>query len=184
MNRLPLRMRGMAVALGLAVLASPGCFGGPEFSGIRHDLESQLPGASFQKNVELSFGPVMLTLARVVTAVIPGAREARPWLRGVSRVQVGVYESHIDSIAELHMPKRLQSLIDDGWETAVRVRDDHEAVWLLYRPDGEKVREIFVVVLNNDELVLVKARGHLERLVAAALDESRGRHGLLEDFGS
>jgi len=46
------------------------------------------------------------------------------------------------------------------------------------------VKEIFVVVLNDDELVMVKARGNLERLVAAAMDEAHGRHGFLDDPGS
>jgi Domain of unknown function (DUF4252) len=184
MKRSSSTLRAVAVACGLAALSSPGCFWSPELAGVRNDLEHQLPGASFDKNIELSFGPVLLTFARVVTSVIPGAREARPYLRGVSRVQVGVYESHVDSLSDLHMPKRLQSLVENGWETAVRVRDDDEAVWLLYRPDGESVKEIFVVVLNNDELVLVKARGHLEKLVAAALKEAHGRHGFLDDLGS
>jgi hypothetical protein len=123
---------------------------------------------------------VLLTLARTITAVIPGAREARPYLRGVSGVEIGVYDAHVDSLTNLHMPKRLQSLLDDGWEIAVRVRDNHEAAWLLYRPDGERVKEVFVVVLDDDELVLVKARGHLERLIEAAMENAHGHHRFLE----
>jgi len=184
MKRSHSMLRALAISGGLVILSSPGCFWSPELANVRHDLERQLPGASFDKNVELSLGPVMLTCARVVTSMIPGAREARPYLSGVSRVEVGVYEAHIDSLSDLHMPKRLQSLLQDGWETAVRTRDDHEAVWLLYRPDGERVKEIFVVVLNDDELVMVKARGNLERLVAAAMDEAHGRHGFLDGPGS
>ena len=136
------------------------------------------------ENVELSFGPVILTVARVITSVIPGAREARPYLRGVSRVQVGVYEAHLRTMESVRMPQRLQSLLEDGWETAVRVRDEREAVWILYRPDGDKVKEVFVVVLNDDELVLVKARGNLERLVQAAMDEAHGRRGFRDSLGS
>jgi len=177
-------LRTLALAVSLAVLSSPGCLWSPEMAGVRNDIERQLPGSSFHKNVELSFGPVLLTFARVVTSVIPGAREARPYLKGVSRVQIGVYDAHVDSLTGLHMPARLQSLIDHGWETAVRVRDKDDAVWLLYRPDGDRVKEIFVVVLDDDELVLVRARGHLEKLVAAAMEEAHGRHGFLGDFGS
>jgi hypothetical protein len=154
MNPSTSTLRALALAAGLAALSSPGCFWSPELSGVRDDIEHQLPGSSFDKNIEFSFGPVLLTFARVVTSVIPGAREVRPYLHGVSRVQVAVYEAHIDSIAGLHMPRRLQSLMEDGWETAVRVRDNEDAVWLLYRPDGDEVKEIFVVVLNRDELVL------------------------------
>jgi len=81
------------------------------------------------------------------------------------------------------MPAHLQSLIEHGWETAVRARDGHEAVWLLYHPDGDHVKEIFVVILDNDELVLVKAGGHIEKLVAAVLEEMHGKNGL-PDAGS
>jgi hypothetical protein len=172
------RGRRIVCVLVLVALAAPGCFQSRELSGIRRDLEKQLPGAEFDKNVELSLGPLVLSLARVVTNIIPGAREARPYLKDVSRVQVGVYDARVESLSDLRMPKRLQSLLDDGWETAVRVRDDHEAVWILYRPDGERVKEIFVVVLDDHELVLVKARGRLERLIALAMREGHGRPGI------
>jgi hypothetical protein len=176
------RIRSVVLALALVMLASPGCFWSGELAGVRHDFEAQMPGASFNKNIELSFGPLMLSAARLVTGLVPGAREARAWMRGLSRVQVGVYDVDVDSMPDLQMPRRLQSLLDDGWETAVRVRDHNEAVWLLYRPDGDRVREIFVVVLTEDELVLVKAKGKLEKLVAAALSEAHGRPGFLREF--
>jgi len=182
MTRSNFILRTLAIAAGLALLSSPGCFWSAELSGVRADLEHQLPGSSFNKNVELSFGPVLLTLARTVTAVIPGASDVRLYLSGVSHVEIGVYDAHVDSITNLHIPKRLQSLIDEGWETAVRVRDDHEAAWLLYRPDGDRVKEVFVVVLDNDELVLVKARGHLEHLVEAAMASTHDHHRFFGDL--
>ena len=175
-------IRTTVTALVLTLLTSPGCFWSGELSGVRRDFEAQMPGASFNKNIELSLGPIMLSAARLVTSVIPGTREARSWLKGVSRVQVGVYDADIDSMPDVRMPDRLRSLIDDGWEIAVHVREQNEAVWVLYRPDGDRVREIFVVVLNENELVLVKARGNMEKLVAAALHEAQGRPGFLREF--
>jgi hypothetical protein len=147
----------------------------PELSRVRDDIQSQLPEATFHKEVELSVGPVGLGLVRFVTSLIPDAREARPYLKDVSRVQVGVYEATVTSTAGLSMPKKLRALLDDGWEVAIRMRDEDEAVWLLYRADDESIREVFVVVLNPDELVLVKAKGRLERLVALALEETHDR---------
>ncbi|HET6349896.1 MAG TPA: DUF4252 domain-containing protein [Candidatus Krumholzibacteria bacterium] len=177
-------IRGLAAAIGLATLSMPGCFWSPELSSIRQDMEKQMPGSSFNKNIELSLGPLTLSLARLVTSLVPGTDEARPWLHGLSHVQVGVYEASIDSVDNVRTPRRLRSLLDHGWETAVRVRDHNEAVWILYRPDGDHVKEVFVVVLNEDELVLVKASGHLERLVAAALDEAHGHHHFPGETGS
>ena len=69
-------------------------------------------------------------------------------------------------------PKQLKKLInEEGWEMAVRIHDEDEMLWLLYHIDGDTIKELFVVVLNEEELVLVKIRGKLERLVAHALSE-------------
>jgi len=176
------RIAAMVFATTVGLLSSPGCFWAPELSSVRRDLQDQLPGASFDKNVELSFGPVGLAFVRLVTGLIPDAREARPWLRDVSRVQIGVYDAHVGSAAGLRMPKKLQSLIDDGWETAIRVHDDDQAVWVLYRADEETIKEVFIVVLDDEELVMVKAKGRLERIVAAALDQAKGNHHFMRSL--
>jgi len=174
---IPLPNRGVAfaAATALALLAAPGCFWAPELAGVRRDIEAQLPDATFDKNIELSLGPLTMKFARLVTGLIPDAREARGYLKDVNRVEIAVYEAHLKEPAPLRTPERLRSLLDDGWELAVRVRETDEAVWLLYRADEESIREVFIVVLNTDELVLVRARGRLERLVAHALRESHGR---------
>jgi Domain of unknown function (DUF4252) len=162
-----------AAVIAAAVLASPGCLWAPELSSVRHDIERQLPDASFSKEFELSLGPVSLAFARLVTFVIPPAREARRYLRDLSRVQVAVYEHDPLSggARDLRMPELLGSLIDDGWEMAVKVRDDEERVWVLFRAEDDAVREVFVVVLDEEQLVLVKARGRLERVLARVLRE-------------
>jgi hypothetical protein len=51
------------------------------------------------------------------------------------------------------------------------VRDDDQRVWLLFRAEDDVVREVFVVALNEDQLVLVKARGRLECVLARVLRE-------------
>jgi hypothetical protein len=179
----PRSNRRLAVVLALAVLASPGCFGSSELSGVRRDLQSQVPGSTFDTHVELSAGPMLIGFAKLVASVVPGAHEARPFLRGVSRVQLAVYDTDLDSLPALRLPQRLESLLRDGWEIAVRAREPDHAVWLLYRPDGDSVREIFVVVLSRNELVLVKAKGRLEKVVAAVLDEAHGERGFARELG-
>jgi hypothetical protein len=174
-NRISARRGVVVCATALALLASPGCLWAPELSGVRDDIQDQLPGATFDRNIEISFGRVGLALARLAAAIVPGAREARPYLRDVSAVKVGVYDARVTSTSGLRMPRKLQSLLDEGWELAIRVRDGNDAVWLLYRADEESIREVFIVVLNEDELVLVKAKGRLDRLVGYALRESHGR---------
>lgn len=165
-----------AAALLAAALASPGCLWAPELAGIRREIQAQMPDTPFHRQVELSLGRVTLSLARLAMAVIPSTREARAYLRDLSQVQVAVYDhgpiSEADSMAA--MPARLRSLVAQGWEAAVKVRDANQRVWLLYRAQDAAVHEVLIVVLDDEELVLVKARGRLGHLVEGALKEARG----------
>jgi hypothetical protein len=175
----------LATTLSVVMLGN-GCMWAPELTEVKRDIAGQLPDVTFRKNVTLSLGPLTMVLARAVVGFIPDAREARPYLRDVSKVQVAVYETSGDVRASaVETPARLQEMLDDGWEMAVRVREDDEMVWLLYRIDGDSVREMFVVVMGDEELVLVRVKGHLERIMAEALqnidDEGsflRGSHGV------
>ena len=38
--------------------------------------------------------------------------------------------------------------------------------------------EVYIIVLDSDELVLVKARGHLDRLFAKVMEENGDLEGL------
>jgi hypothetical protein len=77
------------------------------------------------------------------------------------------------------MPDKLKKMqSDEGWEMAVKVREEDEVVWVLYQLDDEKIKQLYVVVVNDDELVMVRARGNLHRLLARALKESGGVKGL------
>jgi hypothetical protein len=80
--------------------------------------------------------------------------------------------------AGIEMPAKLRELQAQGWVTAVKVRDEGDVVWVLYRLDDDSVRELYVVALDEHELVLVRAKGNLEKLVARALQESDDTPGL------
>lgn len=169
-----------ALAVVLAVtVASAGCMWAPDLARVCRDLEKQVPGASFDREFAMTLGPVSLAFAKMVTAFIPDAREARGYLRDVSRIEVAVYEvTAMPTIDGVRMPNHLQRLRDEGWETAVKVRDDDNIVWLMYRIEKNAIREMYVVVLDSDELVLVKARGRLDRLAARALLEADNNPGV------
>ena len=105
----------------------------------------------------------------------------------MSRVQVAVYDtSDMPSMSNIKMPSRLKDLEERGWETAVKVREENEAVWVMYRIDDDSIRDLYVVVLSDEELVLVKATGNLDRIMARALidaDHERGVPGLGQQLG-
>lgn len=176
----------VAVVLLLAVVgASSGCLWAPDLAGVRNDIERQIPGASFDKEIELTLGPMSLLVARLVVRIVPSAREAGDYLRDVSRVEVAVYNAEeMPDTRAVSMPERLKKLLEEeDWELAVKICDEDELLWLLYRIDGDTIKEMYVVVLNDENLLLVKIKGRLERLVAHALKESGALKDLPETKG-
>lgn len=160
--------------------ASTGCLWAPDLAMVRKDIERQLPGVSFEKEIELTLGPISLAFARLVTRMSPDAQDASGYLRDVSRIELAVYNTEdMPPATSVEMPKRLQKMQEsEGWELAVRVRDDHDLAWILYRIDNDTVKELYVVVVSEKELVMVKAEGRLERLVARALTDSGALKGI------
>ena len=163
--------------------ASFGCMWAPGLAQVRRDLERQLPGARFEKDIELSLGPVSLAFARLFTRMVPDARQAGGYLKDVSRIEMAVYDAdRVPAAANVTMPHRLEELMqDEDWEMAVRIRNKDELAWILYRVDEERIKELYVVMLNRDELVMVRAEGRLEGLVARALNQTGTMKGITEE---
>ena len=168
------------VALVVVTSLFSGCLWAPELASVCRDIENQIPGVTFDRQFAITLGPLTMAFAKMVTAFIPDAKEARGYLRDVSKIQVAVYESDqsISGATHVKMPNRLVRLQEDGWETAVKVREEDSVVWIMYKIDDDSIRELYVVVLDDHELVLVKARGRLERLAARALSEAKHTRGV------
>lgn len=150
-----------------------GCLWAPDLDRVRRDIQRQLPGSEFHKEIALSLGPVTLGLARLITKFVPETEEARKYLGDVSRVKVAIYEvENVPDAAEVKIPKDLKKLLKkDGWELVVKTREDDSATWILCQLDDDKLKGIYVVVLDSDELVLVRAHGNLEQLFEKAMQE-------------
>ena len=55
---------------------------------------------------------------------------------------------------------------------AIKIREPGESVWVMFRADDDEIREVYIIALSPDELVLVKARGRLDRLFAKVMEEN------------
>ncbi len=149
-----------------------GCVWTPSLNHIKDDIARQIPGATFDKEMSIAIGPGAIALARGVASFIPPAQEARAWLKDVSRVEIAVYDVQREGPAgRIETPPRIRAMVDEGWELAARVRERDESTWVLYRIDDDSVRELFVLSLDDHELVMVKVKGRLERVLARALSE-------------
>ena len=127
------------------------------------------------KNIELSLGVVPLWMAEKVSAFIdePEVQEARTYLDHISRVDVGVYEVH-DSLMSQKRTEAAQrikaSMKTHGFEPIVQVREKRETVGVYVPTVEDKFpEELFVVVMTEHEVVLVRVNGRLDRVIQAAV---------------
>jgi len=150
----------------LAVLVS-GCFYSREISQTRRDLERSYPGLELDQQVVVSIGPLGLRTAGWIAGFVPEeeAQLASRYIREVQRVKVGVYEVDRLGAARDFDPAALERFERGGWETAARIREDDELVWVMYRERRDTVRDLYVVVLDGDELILARVQGRLNRLM-------------------
>jgi hypothetical protein len=162
------------LGVGAVVLSVSGCLWAPDLDRVRKDIEHQIPGAKFDREIALSLGPIALTLVRGVLAVVPESRDAAGYVRDVRSVSVAVYTTqNLPADFALRLPEAMDRLIrKEGWEIAVKTREDGEAVWVLCKMDGDSIAGLYVLALDGDELVLVQANGRLEEMFKKAIREN------------
>lgn len=140
-------------------------------------FERDMPDATFNRQVTLSFGSGTMGLARWITSKIDDrdAHMVSEYLRDVDMVEVGVYEiENLPNLARYEMPDQLLRMFEEGgWEQAAVVRDHDELVWLLYKENGQTVEDMFAVVLQQDRLVMARLHGNLNALMAKVVEDHR-----------
>jgi uncharacterized protein DUF4252 len=168
--------RAVVLCLVGPALLLQACLTARSLEPVRRDLQSQMEGARFDKEIKLTLGPVSLGLARLICRLVPDeeVQQTRRALASVHRIELAVYDIHAEHGAAeaLQMPHKLRQMTSGGqWQTAVRVQDEDERVWILYREDRGRIRDFYVVTLGSDELVLVRVKGNMNRLVEWAMRE-------------
>ncbi len=146
----------------LCLVATTSCirFHGPE--DLRRDL-ARTAGVKLDREMGVTITRTGVMLVRWMTP-----EEDIP-LRGVRRVQVGVYQVQglrrgVDERRSLEPPEL------PGWQNMVRVREDDEDIFVLVREEEEEIREMLVVVAEEDEWVLVRIRGKLQHTLESVME--------------
>lgn len=179
-------MRRLVHLFLVLLVAAPltGCLYSREIAGTRRAIERQYPGADFDRTFVLSAGPLSMRTLGLVARLVPEdeAQMAASYLRDVSRVKLGVYETRFLPSMDAFDPLDLDRFRRAGWEVGLKVSEDDERVWLMYREHHGVMRDLYLVVLNEEELVLTRVRGHLNRLFERVLADhaSSGSFGLGE----
>ncbi|MHC4502972.1 MAG: DUF4252 domain-containing protein [Planctomycetota bacterium] len=152
-------MRGLIVVACLATCASCITFHGPK--DLQRDLV-QATGVELERESGVTVGRMGVMLARWFTP------EKEIPLKGVRRVQVGVYE-----VTDFGEGDYGQGSVEPpelpGWETVVRVHEEDENVFVMLHQEEDQIRGMLVVVMERDEWVLVRIKGKLNRTVERAM---------------
>jgi hypothetical protein len=135
-------------------------FVGPD--DIRHDLSVQA-GVNLKQETGFTFTRSAVWLARKFV------KEDDFTLKGVRRVEIGVYEvKGLRKGQESPSPLDLTKL--DGWVPIVRVHEPGEDVMVLFKEKDDVVKALLVVVAESDEWVLVRIRGKLDQVMEQAIE--------------
>ena len=135
-------------------------FVGPE--DIRDDLSDQA-GVKLRQETGLTLTRSAVWLARNFV------EEEDFTLEGVRRIEVGVYEvKGLKGKRQVPSPLELTTL--EGWVPVVRVSEPDEDVMVLIKEKDDVVRALLVVVAEQDEWVLVRIRGKLDRVLEQAME--------------
>ena len=168
----------------LATVSLTGCIYSREIAQTRRDLERHYPGADFDRQIILNIGPRSLHTVGWLAGLAPEpeAQMARDYLYEIDRVKVGIY--HVRSLPDLDEfdPPALRRFERDGWEVAVKAQEDDSVIWVLYREHYNQVRDIYAIVLSDEELVLARVRGHLNRLLEKVMDDHYRIHDFVNDL--
>ena len=183
-----IKQRSTYIAL-VGMLFLSGCLWTPEFSQILGEIKHQLPDAEIKKELQLSLGPASLGFARTVISLIDDEhdrelRQARSYLRDIRSVKVGIYDvRNVSSVNHLKMPRHIERLLkNQGWESAVKVRESNELVWALFRTHRESINELFVLTISRREIVMVIAEGRLNKLFEKVMEDHVDVGGLFTDI--
>ena len=154
-------------------LVSSGCFYSREISRARRDVDRSMTEVDYGRGLSMTLGPISIRMAKWILRRVDDedAELASAYLSDVRRVKAGVYKVNGYSDGELSGIPALRRFERNGWELAVRTRDHDESVLIYYRERNESVSDMFVVVATNEELVLAKIEGRLNRLLERAIQD-------------
>jgi len=156
-----------------------GCFGtSAEFKEVKNDVLDSI-STSVEEGHSFGLGRISLGLARTVLSFVPeedddGVQMARDIIRLVRKVEVGYYQ--LDDATDANRRDVLReidpTMMDAGLEPVVRHAEPGELVTIYIEVDEDRVKQVFAVVLDGSELIMVRVHGELEEAVLIALGET------------
>jgi len=151
-----------------------GCLGiNEEFENVR-DVVLLSSGNDYKSEFQFSVGSAGITVSNWVIDASSADDITSEILDDVSSVQVGVYKklrgtSSPDFQTLQEIEPEMQA---SGWRSIVRSYTDKELTGIYVRDDGEELlNRIFVISLEDDELILIEVEGDLREAMTTIIKE-------------
>ena len=143
-----------------------GCSNMGEFARTRDAIEMGTD-SRFDRGMRVNLSPGLFRTAGWLTRYVDDdeAQWAGDALYGVRRVRASVYPTR--RLKELHDfdVQKLPQFEQPGWHVAYEYVSDDEMHWLLYRERQNRIRDMFVVAVDEDIMVLARIQGQLDGLL-------------------
>lgn len=159
------------------VLFFTGCFGvNGEFKSIRNEILYDAK-TDFETDTEFAVGSFGLAVAGSIVKLSDNKENVEEILENISHVQVGVYKKSINNnlTSDFNFVKKINKKMEkNGWRFIVRSKEDDKVTGIYVNNNYDvEFNRIFVISLNDDELVMVQVEGELEKVIEAALHDKK-----------
>lgn len=146
-----------------------GCITSPDLEDVPGIFSQELKPARLETKVRLELGPGLLSLAKFGINLTDS--QAKEYLSNIRKIELGVYEvSGLPSLNKV-WKKVSRRMVQGGWQILVKSRENTNISLIFYRLKRKGIGWLYLINLDQTELVLVKVEGRLERLIEKALQE-------------
>jgi len=128
----------------------------------------------YSREVEFSIGSAGISVASIMVRMADVEEPIDEILSEISSVQVGVYnnEDSTKVTTDFAGLKHLTDLMENaGWEFIVRSVDRDELTAVFVRIYKNQLNRVFVISVNQDEMVLAELYGNIDKLIEIAIRE-------------
>jgi hypothetical protein len=176
---IPMKTKSIIVliATSFSLLTLTGCIGvNRQFSEVKNKIMGEL-GDDYKTEFQFSVGPALIHVSSLFVDLAANEEYVDDMIREISSVQVGVYNRIEDATHNNNNSFSTLNSIDEemrsnGWKFIVRTIDNNELTTIYISADPEELlQKMYVINLNDDELVIVEVNGDLKKIITYAIEE-------------
>lgn len=161
------------IITGTLLLFFTGCINvNKNFKEIRNNVLSNFD-ESFKKSNEFAIGPAAMHLASSFVNIEENETDMDVglMLRQVNKIQIGIYERKKSYNFESYKKDKLKDhLSDENWTRIIINKEPNSISEIFVKEDNdEKLRQMLVVNVESEQIIIIELSGDLDELIAVAL---------------